>query len=480
MVKKNEPRLEIVVVRKKRKKKEIEDKLVVYDNSFNRLTLHTLNNTELNILSYFLHCLKEKGDKEIIVPVAEIKKYSKIKDRGNDVLINGWINNKGEKKLGILDSLRKKLLSMKIPVEFHKEGIKFTGEFNLFSGYALSEDKKNFYIKIDEDYKFLINNITRYFTQYKLEDFTNLKSGYSKLLFQLLKQWNSVGEFEMSIEEFREKLGIPESYRMSAVNSRVLVNIEKELPEYFDNFKIEKIKLGKTIKALKFSWSSSKKREENIIEDAIILEPELLYSNELEKSIKKCKKNHFVGDNKVLTEENIKILLKEFEEQDIILGLEKIYKVAKQPITELNYFKKVILSIKKDRISKFEEQEKIKMMKEAEVIKLEKIKEKKEEFQESISEKEKVVKEKITLTREEYELRFEKEYAEFLKENKARKSKYTKSGFEKIFMSKYKIKSEEDTDEDKFQEFLKNNYNKLKNKSLEEQKSIYEKFMNLL
>ena len=173
---------------------------------------------------------------------------------------------------------------------------------------------------------------------------------------------------------------------MSAVNSESLVNIEKELPEYFDNFKIEKIKSGKTIKALKFSWSSSKKREKNIIEDAIILEPELLYSNELEKSIKKCKKNHFVGDNKVLTEENIKILLKEFEEQDIILGLEKIYKVAKQPITELNYFKKVILSIKKDRISKFEEQEKIKMMKEAEVIKLEKIKEKKEEFQESISE----------------------------------------------------------------------------------------------
>ena len=61
MVKKNEPRLEIVVVRKKkRKKKEIEDKLVVYDNSFNRLTLHTLNNTELNILSYFFTLLKGK------------------------------------------------------------------------------------------------------------------------------------------------------------------------------------------------------------------------------------------------------------------------------------------------------------------------------------------------------------------------------------------------------------------------------------
>lgn len=479
MIEENKSKLE-VVVKKKRKKKKIEDKIVVYDNSFNRLTLHTLNSTELNILSYFLHCLKEKGNKEIIVPVAEIKRYSKIKDRSNDILINGWIDNKGEKKLGILDNLRKKLLSMKIPVEFHKEGMKFTGEFNLFSGYALSEDKKNFYIKIDEDYKFLINNITKYFTQYKLDDFTSLKSGYSKLLFQLLKQWNSVGELEMSIEEFREKLGIPESYRMSAVNSRVLINIEKELPEYFDNFKIEKIKSGRTIKALKFSWSNSKKREENIIEDAIILEPELIYSKELEKSIKKCKKNHFVGDNKVLTEENIKILLKEFEEQDIILGLEKIYKVAKQPITELNYFKKVILSIKKDRISKFTEQEKIKMMKEAEVIQLEPSKEKKKGLQESIIEQEKISKEKIVLTKEEYELKFEKEYEEFLKKNKARKSKYAKLGFEKIFISKYKIKSEEDIEEEKFKEFLKNNYNKLKDKSLEEQKSIYEKFMNLL
>ena len=76
---------------------------------------------------------------------------------------------------------------MKIPVEFHKEGIKFTGEFNLFSGYALSEDKKNFYIKIDEDYKFLINNITRYFTQYKLEDFTNLKKWIFQIIISVIK-----------------------------------------------------------------------------------------------------------------------------------------------------------------------------------------------------------------------------------------------------------------------------------------------------
>lgn len=455
-----------------RPKSKKEDKLVVYDNTFNRLTLHVLNSIELNILSYFLHCLKEKGENEVIVSMAEIKKYCKIKDRGNNILINGWIDKNGEKKIGLLDSLKKKILTMKIPVEFNKAGIKFTGEFNLFSGYAVSEDKKNFYLRIDGEYKFLINNITRYFTQYKLDDFTNLKSSYSKLLFQLLKQWNSVGELEMSIMEFREKLGVPKSYRMSAVNSRVLVNIEKELPEYFKNFKIEKIKQGKTIAALKFTWDNLKKiqNDNEMIEEAVVLEPELLYSKALERAINKCKRNHFVGDNKVLTEKNIKILLKEFEEKDIITGLEKIYKVAKQPITELNYFKKVILSIKKERDSIV--QDKFEKMKEAEIIE---VKDKKSEIQEDLFK----IQEKIILTKEEYEEKFEKEYEEFLKQNKARRSKFSRNGFEKMFIAKYQIKNEQ-SEEEKFQEFLKNNYDKLKNRSLEEQKKIYQKFINLL
>lgn len=447
MIDKNKKNTDVVVLKtekketeakvKKEKKREKEDKLVVYDNNFNRLTLHILNSMELNILSFFLHCLKEKGENEVIVSIADIKKYCKIKDRGNDTLIGGIDKKSGEKKIGILDTLKKKILSMKIPVEFSKEGIEFTGEFNLFRGYAISKDKKSFYIKIDGDYKFLINNITKYFTQYKLDDFTNLKSSYSKLLFQLLKQWNSVGELEMSITEFREKLGIPESYRMSAVNSRVLVNIEKELPEYFPNLKLEKIKKGKNIIALKFTWDKLKsKNVVDVIEDAIVLEPELIYSERLKKAINKCKKNHFVGDNKVLIEDNIRILLKEFEEEDIIIGLEKIYKVAKQPITELNYFKKVISSLKKEKVNEDEkENKKFKEMKKAEIIEIVE--------ENNSAEKENVLKteKKIYLTQEEYNKTFENEYQEYLQSNGIANTKYVKNCFKKVFSGKYELKN---------------------------------------
>lgn len=450
-------------VRKKSKDKE-KDKMVVYDNSFNRLTLSVLDKIELNILSFFLHALKEQGENEVIVSIADIKKYSKIKDRSSTLTQN------------YLDSLKKKILDMKIPVEFKKQGIKFTGRFNLFSGYAVSDDKKNFYLKIDSDYQFLINNIREYFTQYKLEDFTNLKSGYSKLLFQILKQWNSVGKLEMSITEFKEKLGIPESYRMSAVNSRVLVPIEKELPAYFEDFKIGKLKVGKNISGFIFTWTVKdkpvKSKNDNI-EDAIIIEPEVLYSEKLEKAIEKCKRNHYVSDGKVLTKSNIQKLLNEYEEVDIISALEKIYKVAKQPITELNYFKKVILGIKKERLSS------TLFTNDAEVINYQK--EEKTEEKVIQPKDKKIVQEKIKLTAAKYKETFEKEYEEFLKENNSKKSRYARAGFKIIFDNKYEVLEEKKEKLSKnFDEFLNENFEKLKNKTFEEQMNIYKKFTDLL
>ena len=111
-------------------------------------------------------------------------------------------------------------------------------------------------------------------------------------------------------------------------------------------------------------------------------------------------------------------------------------------------------------------------MKEAEIIE---VKDKKSEIQEDLFK----IQEKIILTKEEYEEKFEKEYEEFLKQNKARRSKFSRNGFEKMFIAKYQIKNEQ-SEEEKFQEFLENNYDKLKNRSLEEQKKIYQKFINLL
>lgn len=44
--------------------------------------------------------------------------------------------------------------------------------------------------------------------KFDLKDFVRLKSFYSKNLFKLLKQWDSVREYKIFIVDFKELLGV--------------------------------------------------------------------------------------------------------------------------------------------------------------------------------------------------------------------------------------------------------------------------------
>jgi|GEM_PF-241105 len=382
-------------------------KIVAYDNRFNRLNFSILNKNELNVLSYFLHALKDKGQSEVILPLTEIKKYANIKHKNNKIL----------KKL--LDDMYNKIISMKIPVEFEKDGQKFKGKFNLFRGYAVTDDDQSFFIKIEDQFEFLINELVDKFTQYNLEDFTSLDSTYSQLLFQLLKQWDGIGKYEIEMSEFREKLGIPDSYRMSEINKRVLKPINDELPKFFKKFSVEKKKTGKAVSKFIFTWVSRKKIED---EEKGIIPGRLVLSKELLTEVEKCKRNRYVSETNVLTKDNLIELLKEFDEKYIIEALKKIYKTANKPITELNYFKKVIHDLKEKGIKS--ENQTIE-------IKEEKIKSENEIQKEFV---------KIKVTQAEYEKIKKNGYQEYLDKNNIEEdSIFYQKGYEKMLQEKYEI-----------------------------------------
>ena len=48
-------------------------------------------------------------------------------------------------------------------------------------------------------------------------------------MFRLLKQYKHTGYMKIKIEDFRERLDIPKSYRMSNISQFVLTPIIKEL-----------------------------------------------------------------------------------------------------------------------------------------------------------------------------------------------------------------------------------------------------------
>ncbi|WP_154975177.1 replication initiation protein, partial [Priestia megaterium] len=63
------------------------------------------------------------------------------------------------------------------------------------------------------------------------------------------------------VEDFRERLHIPNSYRMSNINQFVLTPIIRELSTIFNNLKINKIKAkkGRKIEWLEFTFDAEKR-----------------------------------------------------------------------------------------------------------------------------------------------------------------------------------------------------------------------------
>ncbi|WP_144487898.1 replication initiation protein, partial [Bacillus subtilis] len=70
--------------------------------------------------------------------------------------------------------------------------------------------------------KYILNSITNNFTKFELKEMTNLKSTYSKNMFRILKQYKHTGYMKIKIDDFRERLDVPKSYRMTDINKNVL------------------------------------------------------------------------------------------------------------------------------------------------------------------------------------------------------------------------------------------------------------------
>ncbi len=97
------------------------------------------------------------------------------------------------------------------------------------------------------------------FLKYKLENILPLKSSYSIRLYEILKDWlelnlryGNKAEKIIKLDELREMLEIPSSYRFNNIKVQVLEKSKKELKEHTDIiFDYEEIKTGRKVTHLK-------------------------------------------------------------------------------------------------------------------------------------------------------------------------------------------------------------------------------------
>ena len=377
--------------------------ILKYNNDLNSLSFGQFKEKELDLFFSICFKVKELGNKEIEIPFEELKKLSNYSNRN----LNRFIKD--------LESTYDKMLSLNIKIIYSE--IDFE-KFNLFNSYEVLGSEKKIIIQVSKKFEYLLNKLIGNYTKFDLIEFVSLKSIYSKNLFKLLKQWESKREKLYSLEEFKKILNVP-NYTTTDFNRRVLKPIMEELPQYFSNLKLEKIKTGKKVTNLKFTWNG-KPKEAIDIKEAEVVEIEI--SEQLNKAIEKAKKNRFI--EKLLTLDNIEILTHMFQENDLVKGLLWAYKEVKQDISTLNYLIKTIRTGAEQKEIKIKEKE----SKNKEVIQEVLFDEKTDTFKVDPGKKEKISQEK-----------YEELYKGYLKENNIAHNRGTRLGFDKLYENKYEI-----------------------------------------
>ena len=379
--------------------------IVKYHNQMNEVNFNGYSEKELNMFFSLVFLAKEKGQTKLTIPFSELKELADG-DKNRDRFIKNLIN------------VNKKLVKLNHQIEVNN----IIHIFSLFNTFSIDKDNNELIVQVNEIFSYMLNDLIGNFTKFDLIEFVSLKSSYSKNTFKLLKQWETTRQKIFKIEEFRELLGVPLGYTSTNFNERVLKPILEELPQYFPNLKLEKIKTGRKVTSLKFTWSG-KQKEAIDIKEAEIVEIEI--SEQLNKAIEKAKKNRFI--EKFLTLDNIEILTQMFQENDLVKGLLWAYKEVKQDISTLNYLIKTI------RTGAEQKEIKIKVKKELiQEVEQKILFDEKEEFYQ-LDSLDPIDKEKISPDK------YEELYKKYLKENGIRHNKITRLGFDKSIGAKYEV-----------------------------------------
>lgn len=243
------------------------NEVVKYHNDFsNKIILKSLNANELNFLMAICSKLKDKENEEMTFTFLELKE-----------LVN-WKSNDNVDFVRSLKNTNEKLLKL----NFTFEDERYIIQFVLFPTFKVDKDNNTLTVQVHKDFSFLLNNLTSNFTVFELSKFINLKSKYTKYLYRELMKFKSTRCLYLSIEDFRNKLDIPKTYRMSDINKYVLKPIEEELSKIFASFSIEKIKYKKRVTRIVFYFTPreiTEKNTDNIQEVNIVQDKKIVNQN---------------------------------------------------------------------------------------------------------------------------------------------------------------------------------------------------------
>lgn len=190
------------------------NEIVRYSNQFNAQALRRFTALDLDLLMAIAARVRDKEIDEVTFTFEELRRLAHVKKNLTDKELAARIVEVNDRLLAC---------------RFRFQDDSRTVQFTLFSGFETDWKTRKLLVAVNPRFSFLLNDLTSQFTRFELAEFTALKSSYAKETYRRLKQFRQTGVWKVSLAEFRRLLDIPDSYRISHINSRIIKPIEDEL-----------------------------------------------------------------------------------------------------------------------------------------------------------------------------------------------------------------------------------------------------------
>ena len=172
----------------------------------------------------------------------------------------------------LLREASKALLKKSVVINYEENGTKREKMVNLIrsvdymkEGQSRAEHQEYIDVIVEQNLQPFLLQLQKNFTAYDLRNVIKL-GVYSVRLYELLKQYESIGSRTMKIEEMKAMFQVEEQYKLYADFYRwVIIPAEKEINEHTDLIiqTIDKIKEGRRVVALRFKFRTKTEDELN-------------------------------------------------------------------------------------------------------------------------------------------------------------------------------------------------------------------------
>lgn len=217
------------------------NEVVKYHNDLNTVSMRNWTAEEMNFFFSILSKARDKGTNILEFDTDDLKDLSRFSDKHQ----RRWIDT--------MENVANKLSQL----TYIERTSEKTSIMTLFSRFDIYSQKRKIVIRVSDNFDYIVNRISANFTTYELEEFTAIRSTYAKTMYRLLKQWRTIGKKEFKIEDFKRLLDTPNYYGPSEIDKNILKPVKRELPQFFKNLKVKKIKSntrGTPVMGYLFTW----------------------------------------------------------------------------------------------------------------------------------------------------------------------------------------------------------------------------------